>query len=146
MGDRTTRGGAIYYSSLFRDFSESDNSLRVYSGERLLFFSNKDRLLPLMEYIERFPLNNTNVVIFDRITGNAAALLAVRAGATEVHSLVGSQRAINTLEEYGLKYYFDRTVPYIQKDCGEGMCPMETLSLGKKPEEFYRIIKMGAGK
>jgi hypothetical protein len=34
-------------------------------------------------------------------------------------------------------------VPYIQRADGQGMCPMEKLSLGKAPEDFYRILKEG---
>lgn len=128
------------YSSLFNEFLTSDDTLRVYEGDRLIFSSSKDRLLPLMEYIDRFAPDHQQVVIFDKIIGNAAALLSIKADCQEVFSPLGSQFAIKTLEKYAIKYHFTKIVPFIQRDEGEGMCPMEKLSMGKGPEEFYKAM------
>ena len=81
------------------------------------------------------------VVIFDKITSNAAALLSVKANGREVYSPLGSQIAVSTLEKYGIRYHLNEIVPYIQKPGQEEMCPMEKLSLGKGPEEFYSAVK-----
>ncbi len=129
------------YTPLFNKFLVSDDSLQVYSDDKLLFSSNKDRLLPLLEYIDRLAPYHQQVVIFDKIMGNAAALLSVKAHCQEVYSPLGSQLAIKTLEKYGIKYHLAETVPCIQKPNGEDMCPMEKLSINKEPEEFYEIIK-----
>jgi hypothetical protein len=128
------------YTRLFNKFLTGSNTLQVYRGNKLLFASNKDRLLPLLEYIDRF-VHNPQVVIFDKIMGNAAALLAVKAGCREVYSPLGSQLAIKTLEDYHIKPHITQTVASIQKAGGEGMCPMEKLSIDKEPEEFYELIK-----
>lgn len=128
------------YKHLFQEFVASDDTLRVYEGHRLVFSSQKDRLLPLMEYLDRFAPEHTGVIIFDKIIGNAAALLAVKAGCREAFSPLGSELAAQTLAEYGIAYHFTRTVPAIQRADGEDMCPMEKLSLGKGPEEFYQAM------
>lgn len=128
------------YERLFHEFVAHDDTLRVYEGDKLVFSSRKDRLLPLMEYLGRFAPEHKGVVIFDKIIGNAAALLAVKAQCREAFSPLGSEIAAQTLQEYGITYHFTRTVPTIQRADGEDMCPMEKLSLGKGPEEFYQTM------
>ncbi len=127
------------YARLFNRFLTGSDTLQVYKGSKLLFASNKDRLLPLLEYINRFA-HYHQVVIFDKIMGNAAALLAVKASCREVYSPLGSQLAIKTLDKYHIKYHLTKTVPCIQKPNGEDMCPMEKLSMNREPEEFYELI------
>jgi hypothetical protein len=128
------------YQEKFNLFVASRDTLRVYEGDKLVFSSEKDRLLPLLDYLESHAAKHRDVVIFDKITGNAAALLAAKAGCREVFSPLGSELAIRTLERYGVKYYFTQTVSCIQRADGEDICPMERLSLGKEPEDFYRIM------
>jgi len=128
------------YASLFRKFLVSEDTLRVYEGDWLVFSSDKDRLLPLLEYLDRFAPQYRQVVVFDKIIGNAAALLSVKAGCREVYSPMGSQLAIKTLEKHGIEYHFTEVVPHIQKPDGTDMCPMEKLSIGKGPEEFYQAM------
>jgi hypothetical protein len=118
----------------------SRDTLRVYEGNQLIFSSIKDRLLPLLEYIEQFP-RHQQVVIFDKIIGNAAALLSVEAHCKEIYSPLGSELATKTLDQYGIKYYLIEIVPYIQNSDRQDMCPMEKLSLDKVPEEFYQIMR-----
>ncbi len=132
------------YELLFHDFAQSDDTLRVYRGERLVFVSQKDRLLPLLEYIDRLGRNQQPVALFDKIMGNAAALLAIIACCREIYSPLGSQLAAKTLEKHGIKYHFTVTVPYIQQP-DQNMCPMEQLSLNKEPAEFHALLKKRAG-
>jgi hypothetical protein len=128
------------YQPLFDQFVTSENTLCVYKGNKLIFASDKDRLLPLVEYIHKFASKHRNVVIFDKIMGRAAALLCIKANCQEVYSPLGSQLALDVLGKRGIKYHLTRTVPCIQTP-DEKMCPMELLSIGKEPEEFYRLIK-----
>jgi hypothetical protein len=134
------------YAPLFNEFLTSDDTLRVYEGDQLIFSSSKDRLLPLLEYLDRFAADHQRVVIFDKIIGNAAALLAIKADCQTVFSPLGSQLATNTLEKYGIEYHFSQIVPCIQRADGEDMCPMEKLSLGKDTEEFYEAMLNIIGK
>ena len=128
-------------SQTLKEFVISGDTLRVYKNETLLFASKRERLLPLLEYIDRCAVHHEDVIILDRVVGNAAAFLAIKAGCREIHSPLGSQHAIETLEKYGIKYHFDQVVPYIEQANGGNMCPMEKLSLGKDSEEFYTMMK-----
>lgn len=129
------------YQPLFNEFLTSQNTLRVYQGNKLIFSSDRDRLLPLMEYLEKFASRHRKVVILDKILGRAAALLCIQANCREVYSPLGSQLAIDVLGKRGIKYHLTRTVPCIQKPNSTEMCPMELLSIGKEPAEFYKAMK-----
>ena len=125
-------------AGLFNEFLVSNDKLRVYSGGRLIFTSSKDGLLSLLEYMAKSSPLKKGVAVFDRVVGNAAALLLRRIFCGEVYSPLASELAVKTLRRFGIAYHFTEVVPYI-RGCGEeGMCPMEKLSLGKSPEEFYR--------
>ena len=129
------------YAKLFKLFLDSDNTLNVYKEEKLIFVSTKDRLLPLVDYIDGFANQHRQVVVFDKLTGNAAAMLCIKADCREIYSPLGSQLAEKTLDEYGISYHFNRIVPFIQQANRKDMCPMEKLSIGKGPEEFYLALK-----
>lgn len=129
------------YKPLFDEFLTSGNTLHVYEGDKLIFASHKDRLLPLVEYIDKFAPRHREVVIFDKIMGRAAALLCVKASSREVYSPLGSQLAVEALNKYGIKHHLTAIVPYIQKPNQEDMCPMEKLSLNKEPDEFYQLTQ-----
>jgi hypothetical protein len=124
----------------FQEFLAGDDTLHVYRGGVLVFKSQKDRLLPLLEYLES-SAGLRGVVVMDKVMGNAAALLSIKAGCEEVYSPLGSDYGIDTLERYGIKYHIMETVPFITRADGVNMCPMEELSLGKNPEEFYQAMK-----
>jgi len=128
------------YASLFNKFLTSGDTLQVYKGNELLFASTEDRLLPLLEYLDRPGQPYPPVVIFDTIIGNAAALLSVKANCREVYSPLGSRLAIRTLDRYGIRYHLSEIVPYVQQPNREDMCPMERLSIDKEPEEFYQLM------
>ena len=125
---------------MFNDFLASNDTLRVYKGDKLLFASNKDRLLPLLEYIDKFSPHEKGIVVFDRVVGNAAALLLTKVLCREVYSPLGSELGVRTLSSFGISCHFTETVPCIQNETGDDMCPMEKLSLGKQPEEFYQVL------
>lgn len=129
------------YMRLFNEFLTSSDTLRVYQDNKLFFSSNKDRLIPLLEYIDRYGHNHKPVILFDKVMGNAAVLLSIKAGCREVYSPLGSQLAVKTLDRYSIKYHLTEIVPYIRNLSGEDMCPMEKLSLNKEPEEFYELIR-----
>lgn len=133
--------GVEMYERLFTDFLESADTLRVFDGDSLLFASGEMGVLSLIEYAERFSAHHRRVVIFDRVMGNAAALLAVKADCREVFSPLGSQLALATLKKYRIVYHITEIVPYIRGPGGEEMCPMEKLSIDKDPEEFYKAAR-----
>jgi hypothetical protein len=129
-------------AQLFNDFLASDDTLWVCRGDKLLFTSAKDGLLPLVDYIDKFASQEEGVIVFDRVVGNAAALLLVNAACREVYSPLGSELAAKTLSSHAVEYHFSETVPYIRDRSRRGMCPMERLSLNKSPDEFYQVVKL----
>ena len=128
-------------ADLYKDFISSEDTLRIYEGARLVFSSRKDRLLPLMEYIASSNSGRRGVTVYDKVMGNGAALLAVKITAGEVYSPLGSEVAVATLKKHGVRYRIDEIVPRIRRPDGKGLCPMEELSLGKDPEQFYLALK-----
>ncbi len=134
------------HDRLFARFVNSRDTFRVYHRGKLIFKSEKERLSPLLDYIDTISPQVKDVVIFDRIVGNAAALLLKKAFCLEIYSPLGSEFAVQTLSEQGIEYHFSRTVPYILNEAGDDICPMEKLSLGKNPEEFFQRLCQSAGK
>jgi hypothetical protein len=128
-------------ADLYKEFLASGDTLRVYAGDMLAYASRQDRLLALMDYLAEYGAVCQTVTIYDKVMGNAAALLAVLANAREVFSPLGSGLAVKTLENHGIKYHLDEVVPRIMRDDGRDICPMEQLSIGKTPQEFYREMK-----
>jgi len=129
------------YEDLYSAFLNSGDTFRIYLDEELVFSSEKDRLLPVMEYLEEYGPSEEPVTIFDKIMGNAAALLAVKIKCQAVYSPLGSELAIETLESNGIAYHLNKVVPHIMRPDGKEMCPMEKLSIDKTPDEFYREMK-----
>ncbi len=125
----------------YREFLTSGDTLRIYKGAALLFASQDDGLLALLEYIQGMAVSYRGIAILDKVTGNAAALLSIKAGCREVYSPLGSQLAALTLEKYGIKHHLDQIVPYIKQATSDAMCPMEKLSIDKDPEEFYAVMR-----
>ena len=128
-------------NDLYNSFLASDDTLRIYDDDTLVFSSSKERLVPLMEYIASRTDNQQPVTVFDKVMGNAAALLSVKVNAGEVSSPLGSELAVSTLAKYNIVYHLAATVPFILRADGVRMCPMEEMSIGKTPDEFYTALK-----
>ena len=128
------------HAHLFNEFLTGDDTLRVYKDDRLIYNSNKDGLQPLLEYIDRFT-HYRQVVIFDKIIGNAAALMSIKASCREVYSPLGGRIATKTLDKYNITNHISEIVSYIRESDGTDMCPMEKLSIDTEPEEFYEVIR-----
>jgi hypothetical protein len=126
--------------SFYDEFLSSGDTLRVYAGGVLVFWSQKDSLVPLLEYLDEPGEKPRGVVMMDRVVGNAAALLMIRAGCREAYSPLGSKLAAETLDKWGVACHFDKVVPYIRREDSEGMCPMEEMSLGQSPSEFLASL------
>ncbi len=125
----------------YKQFLKSKDSLRIFEGATLIFSSQKERLVPLMEFIEKRNPNSSDLIVFDRVIGNAAALLLTKIPCKEAYSPLGSEMAVVSLKNAGIEYHFDQTVDCIKDDSGVNICPMEKLSQGKTPEEFYASMK-----
>jgi hypothetical protein len=128
------------YQKLFAEFVKSGDSLQVYKDDNLVYASREKMLLPLLKYIKAYATKYQQVTIFDKIVGNAAALLLVLADCRQVYSPLASESALKTLNEHGIVYQIDQVVPYIQKPGTGKICPMEKMSWDKTPDAFYHLI------
>jgi len=124
----------------FESFLKSSDAIWIIGPAGILFQSQRRGIAPLLCYLEQTP-SPEEVVIFDKVTGNAAALLMEKACCREVFSPVGSELAAETLKGFSIINHFTETVPYIINRAGTGMCPFETMSLNKSPGEFYETVK-----
>ena len=129
----------MHGDKLLGQFINSGDTLWVYKGTKLIFQSRKERLMPLLDYIDAFVPQIKGVAIFDCVVGNAAALLLKKAFCLKVYSPLASQAAVRSLEKFGISYHFLKIVPCIRE--GNDICPMEKLSGGKTPDEFYQAVK-----
>ena len=132
---------AVANNRLFREFLEAEDTLWVYLADNLHFRSAEKGIKPLLTYIQQFVPCPEGTIVFDRIVGNAAALLLKIASCEKVYSPLGSELAIETLKRLGIAYSFLTVVPYISNQAGDGMCPFEKASIGKSPEEFYQFAE-----
>ncbi len=133
-------------NKLYDDFLAGADTLRLYRGGKLVFASQKDGVRPLVEYLGSPNDGGGPLTVYDKVMGNAAALLAVKAQAREVYSPLGSEIGIETLNKYRITYHLEKIVPSIQRADGKGMCPMEQLSIGRAPEEFYSTLLKRLGR
>jgi len=125
----------------FEEFQGTKDTLWVEAGGDVIYRSCGQGISPLVRYLSEFESPPREVVVYDKVVGNGAALLLKLAGCGEVYGAVGSQLAAATLDELGVGYHFLKSVPYILNHTGEQMCPFEKLSLGKSSEEFYELAK-----
>jgi hypothetical protein len=126
----------------FEEFLKSGFTLQIFSENKIIFQSKKEGVRGLVDFIKKYGRENKEIVIFDKVVGNAAALLFALLGAKEVFSQIGSQLAEKTLKEFKIKYHFKETIVNILNKDESDLCPFEKLSLGKSPQEFYECVKI----
>jgi len=124
----------------FKKFINGKNLLQIWSGRKIVFESNKRGIDGPSEFIRKYNKRFADLIIFDTKVGNAAALLFAYLGAKEVYSLVGSEAAKKTLESFKIKFHFEKTIPNILNRDETDICPLEKLSFGKAPREFYEVL------
>jgi hypothetical protein len=128
------------------DFSRGPWSLIVENRQGLVYRSKQDRLLPLLECIEKHPDSMVAATVLDKMVGRAAALLCVYARAGMVLTPVMSDGAVQVLEEFGLPFMALDRVKEILNSQQTGPCPMEQEAIDKSPVQFYRLVARQARK
>lgn len=132
-----------------KEFEKSDLGLKILSDNRVIFESNQKGITPAVNFLKKFGTDLKNLVIYDRIVGQAVALLFVYLceesplkdrNVKKVLGVTGSEKAEKVLKKYQIPFYFLKTVPYIANREKTTPCPFEKLSEGKTPEEFYQIV------
>ena len=88
-------------------------TLAVLKGDQVVFHSQERGLKPLYQLYRQQPELLRDSVIADKVTGKAAAVLAVLGGAKEVYSDLISEHAFQVLESGGVKTRYGGKAPYI---------------------------------
>jgi hypothetical protein len=125
----------------FEEFLKSPWALEVWSEEEIIFKSKESGVKGLLDFIKEQGREHKDLVIFDRIIGQGAALLAVYLKAKVVYGQTGSQLAVKCLEKYQIEFYFQETVANILNRNKTDLCPLEKLSFDKCPEDFYNSLR-----
>ncbi|MFC1630175.1 DUF1893 domain-containing protein, partial [Patescibacteria group bacterium] len=105
----------------FEKFLRSSFFLEVWSGEKVVFQSEKHGILGLVEFIQK-KKSFEDLIIFDKIIGRATALLLVYIRAKKVYGELGSERAAEVFQESNIPFYFQKTVPQILNKKGDDLC------------------------
>jgi len=109
-------------------------------GCKIIFRSKKSGVRGLLDFIIAGE-KCEGMIIFDKIVGQAVALLAAYLKAQEVYGAMGSELAAKALEKHEIKFYFQKIIPNILNRDKTDLCPMEKLSIDKTPKEFYNSLK-----
>jgi len=124
----------------FERFFFSNLTLQIWLGEKLIFKSKKEGVRGLVEFIKKYRRRYKNLIAFDKVVGNAAALLFVYLKVKEVYGIIGSNLAKKTLRKYKIKFYFKKTISNILNKEKTDICPMEKISKTKTPEGLYKYL------
>ena len=121
----------------FDEFLKSSWGLELWLGNKLIFRSKKAGVAGLLAFIQEHDSKYKNLVVFDKIVGRGAALLAVYLKAKAVYGALGSELAAQALKEFKIEFHFQKTIPNILNRDKTGLCPIEKISLNKNPDQFY---------
>lgn len=124
----------------FEKFAKGPWGLELWLGTKRVFRSKKSGVRGLLDFINESSKDSKDLVIFDKIVGQAVAFLAAYLKAQEVYGVTGSKLAATALEKFRISFYFQETVPNIMNKDQTDLCPMEKLSFDKSPEEFYNCL------
>lgn len=124
----------------FEKFLESPFGLEIWSGDKIVFRSKKAGVKGLTEFIKKYGKRFKGLIIFDKIVGQGAALLAAYLNTEKVYGKTGSKLAAKALKRFKIKFYFQKTVSNILDKKKKNLCPLEKRSFLKTPEEFYKHL------
>jgi hypothetical protein len=122
---------------------ETGMNLLVFSGEEVVYSSDKKGITPLIEAIEVIGGEGLgDLITADRIVGKAAALLNIYLEAQEVHAMLISAGAKGLLLERSIPFEFREETDAIKMKDGVIFCPFERMVQDvSDPVEAYSLIK-----
>jgi hypothetical protein len=120
---------------------ELNHSLEVYAGDRLIFFSDRNWVYPLLDLevlLAEGGLPEGELTARDKVVGKAAAMIMVHLGIVRVDALMMSELARDFLAGRGVPFDHEQLVPRI-------LCRTEALLEDvEDPAEAHHIIKQRA--
>jgi iron complex outermembrane receptor protein len=124
----------------------SQHTLILVEGDRMLFASEERGIAPLLACLDRFSGYGGRCTLHDRVTGLAAARLAVHGGfVVEVVTRVISLPAKDFLTHHGIRLLSREIVPVIFNRAKTGACPAETIAHKTKDirEMIFLLSRLG---
>ena len=122
-----------------KDFAQSKWDLQVLKDGEIIYQSDESGIKPVVDFVKKFGTSQKNLTVFDKIVGQAVALLFVLLKVKKVYGVTGSKKAEEVLKKHQIPYLFLTTVPYITNRNKTGPCPFEELAEGKSPEELWKL-------
>lgn len=126
---------------LFHLFLASEDTLWISQNDNIIYRSDKKGIVPLVEYITEHSQSEKDVIIYDRIIGNAAAVLLGKLLCKKAYTHTVSNEALKTMNNLGINCFHVEAVPHIINRAGNGICPFEEASIGKSTDEFLEYLK-----
>ncbi len=119
------------------------HALEVYFDDTLIFFSNKKWLYPLFDLeiflIEHNSFTPSELIVYDKILGRAAALLLVYLKIKTVKTKLMSARAREIFIHFNVTFEFEAEVEKIS-------CRTEEILQNElDPHAAYRLLKVRTG-
>lgn len=103
-------------------------SFVLIKNEKIIYSSKAERLKPLIFCIKKHKKEMRGATVFDRVIGQAAAMLLAHAKVKEIWTPTISQDAKKYLEKNKIKIEFKKKIKNIMNRKGDDLCPMEKLS------------------
>lgn len=104
-------------------------SFVIVHSNQMLAFGTRDGVGELLEIVAEAGDGLRGAALADKIVGKAVAMVAAHAGIGAVYSPLMSEPAVQALQQRGIQVESDHTVAFIQNKRGDGLCPMEQLTL-----------------
>ena len=124
----------------FEQFKKSRWTLIIISDGDIIFRSQAKAIKPLIRFLKNKPSNLSNVIIYDKYIGRAAAMLMTFLKPMKVYTPVISQFGREVFEKHNIDFEADKEVKYLMGIASEDMCKWEKLTAGKTPEELIQML------
>ncbi|MDL2292393.1 DUF1893 domain-containing protein [Acholeplasma sp. OttesenSCG-928-E16] len=125
------------------DLIESNQaSLVLVKNKKIVFLDKGKGISPLLKLYENNKEFLRGSYVFDKVIGKGAAIIIVLGKAKGIYGLLGSQKAIDFLNDKNIKSTFRERTDYIINNNKNGMCPIEEAVLDENDLEIgYNKIK-----
>ncbi len=117
-------------------------TLCIVKEMKVVFKSRDKGIHPFMDVLENSGEGLKGAAVADRVVGKALALLFGYAGINAAYAQTLSLAAKSILEEYGIRFEYNRIVERILNVDGVDTCPFErAVSNISNPSEAYLKIR-----
>jgi len=122
--------------------SHSKKSFVVVGESKLLHYTDKRGIEPLLDLIESNPAMLEGAIVGDRIVGRTAALMCIYSKVRVVFAMIISDEAIELLDKHGVLATWQETVPYIVEKNLTSRYKLDLMLKDvEEPEKAVEMIK-----